>query len=272
MKKFLPPFLLIACAALVYAIVTLHSCCYGCDDLNNPEPVVIDTPCIPAEVIEPAFLTMYLDLNEPQTPVTFYAGAYSTTLYLDQPGKPDSIIATLKKFAPQYQYKIYLDDWFKFVVFVEGTNDKTIFQLKVHTRSDDLNQWPTFSIQAFYFGGIITYSHFREIIKTHPSCRSFNFRQLESTVSQRDTLSNDIKGTCQLGRERADFRWNTVNDSIPLIFESLGWNQVLNNFGSGGSSRAYAEEGTIIDARDRCMDDDELLSLLNEGYTVITRA
>lgn len=141
--------------------------------------------CIPAEVIHPDFVTTWIRIPDPAY-VEFRAGQYKTTLYIDQPGKIDSIRSVLSHFAPQWSYTVYLTDWFAPVIVVDGTNDHSIFQGHVSCFTPGILWLPAFTTQGAHFGGLLTLAEYHDFVTLRPSIARFDMYMLASTEHERD--------------------------------------------------------------------------------------
>lgn len=177
------------------------------------EPLESDT-CVPVEVLEPKFITGYVE-SELLEPVLWHVGALVG----------DSLEALLEQLNPDLSYQVFKDS-LAVAVIAKGTNDKVWITNKVWARTTTgAKAYMVFNIQGFYFGGALDFDEYQQAIADYPSVASFNFRSCGFTQEQYDKLSLDIL-ECKLGRNRADFRFNEITDTIPPLFIAAGWDNV----------------------------------------------
>jgi hypothetical protein len=202
------------------------------DTTENPiDIIVIDTPdtlpleCDTVVVTEPKFITIYNEYFNglPSVDHQFYFHksqgvdlAYSTLedLLIGQGYHPDSI-------------EVY-QEGLSIAAIVRGTNTKSNLETRIWTR-DAVGQKAVFTIniQAFLFGGALTFEEYKQVAQELPSVNIFNFRNTNWTVEQYEEVALIILGECKLGRKEANFMFNLpISCQIYCEFKVRDWNIV----------------------------------------------
>lgn len=187
-----------------------------------PAPVIL---CDTVVVTEPEFITIYNEYFNglPDSLIWyFHVGqgndiAYGSLelLLIDQGYHPDSI-------------QVYQEGE-SIAAIIRGTNDKSKLESRIWTR-DAIGQKALFviNIQAFLFGGALTYEEYKQAAIDFPSVNTFNFRNTNWTQSQYEEVAEIILGECKLGRREANFMFNAqpISCSLYCKFIERGWSIV----------------------------------------------
>ena len=202
------------------------------DIINPPEPIEVDTPCVPELFTDPAFVTGFMIIDEPvTTDVVIHVGQLTDTI---QPGEDMSskLKNLLFAYNPNYTYQVYVSDtdWRRICFFAKGTNDHNLFHGKVYLRFNQYNTGWGFAMakQAFYFAGALNYDEYSTAIDSFPSYDRINWMMMDLDSTQYDNLARKA-AKCKLGRYYANFRFNTepLATDIPILYDSIGWDVVL---------------------------------------------
>lgn len=195
------------------------------------EPIV---ECDTVVVTEPEFITIYNEYFNglPDSLVWyFHVGqgndiAYGSLelLLIDQGYHPDSIQV--------------FHEGVSYAAIIRGTNDKSKIEGRIWTydglsgiqdpcTGEAIRQKALYvvNIQAFLFGGALTFEEYKQVAIDLPSVNIFNFRNTNWTQSQYEEVAKIILGECKLGRKEANFMFNAEPISCELYcqFFDRGW-------------------------------------------------
>lgn len=191
------------------------------------DTVTAPVECVnPQQVTEPKFITLYIE---------YFNGAplVDQNFYFHKSQGADIAYPTLKELLIAQGYASDSIQVFQnnnaIAAIIRGTNIKSNLETRIWTR-DAIGQKAQFAIniQAFLFGGALTFEEYKQIAIDLPSVRVFNFRNTNWTQAQYEDVAKIILGECKAGRDRADFQYNTfpISDGLYCLFIERGWDIV----------------------------------------------
>ena len=181
------------------------------------DTLVGDTCIDPIEVVDPAFVTLYIEFDVFDPFLIWQGGQVES-----------SDIRDVLDAVTSLPYTVYTNgkSW---VVIIDGTNDNQSFYLKIFAANNGAKVYMGAIKQGFIFAGALTFDQFKEVAIKYPSVDRFNFRNTQYDSLQYIELANIILGDCKAGRTWADFRFNPfqIDPAIVAQFEAVGWETVL---------------------------------------------
>lgn len=188
------------------------------DTVDPPDSITVDTCIDPIEIVDPAFVTLYVEFDILETDILWQGGQVESNNLAD----------VIEAVTPN-PYTIYNigKSW---AVIIDSTNDNQSLYLKVFAKSNGAKVYMGSIMQGFIFAGALTAPEYLAAAIKYQSVDRFNYRNCPYSEADLIAISEVILGWCKLGRTWSDFRWwngGTVPDSIPLAFNDAGWNTVL---------------------------------------------
>ena len=202
-------------------------------DWNYTPPLaepIVDTPCVPQEYFDPAFVTGWWYIPEQlsgQMELCAYPHCVTVQAGSDVSQALDSLLNELN---PAYSYTVYSPQPSIVVFIAKGTNDQNYFHGKVWLRPEQYHSGWGFQCtsQAFFFLGGLSFDEYMTAIDEYKSVDKFNFRQTNWDSTEYLKAFDKIL-ECRSGREYADLRYLPYDfpDSIAQKFIEAGWDTVL---------------------------------------------
>lgn len=257
--------------------------------ISPPLPIVNPDTCDTyVHINSPSYIQGYCELDNPITNywVLYVGGSNQNAPYQDSifPGEEASIQPTLQSmltlYLQQYEHDVYVrSDARRINVLTKGTDNQGTLNLKVWIRADGAKWFFTFNRRCFNHAGTITdTATWMQLCNEYPSMTRFNLRDcqfdsLEEKTAMLGVLHHDL---CKAGEQWADFRFNNFapSDSIVQAFEDAGWQDVLTNVTGNpivvrGAIVGVFKSETVADTRGYCATDEQIMSLLDQGFVVI---
>lgn len=166
------------------------------------------------EVTDPAFVTLYIKFDSPQSNLIWEGG-----------GQQSANLADIIPFITSNSFKAYASESGAWVI-INGTNNHTQYQLKVFTRIGGAKWYMGAAKQALILPGT-NYDQFMQNATEFQSVNQFSFYGCDFDSLQTEQIARVILGDCKAGRWYADFYFSPdISPELIDSFELAGWDRI----------------------------------------------
>lgn len=185
-------------------------------DTTDTDTIVLppDTCTELIEITEPAFVTLYLLVDNEQDSILWEGGNVQSY----DLGDVASAITTLP-------FEAYQTNQAGTIV-IHGTNNASQFSLKVFARADGAKWYFGYGSQAFIFPAL-TASEYKGYSVSLPSVDQFTFWGNDYTEAEATPVKRNILGDCKLGRSYADLHFGPPTpQGLIDSFDLFQWDRI----------------------------------------------